>query len=241
MTQSLAAPGGSLRILWDIDGTLVGSSVQSVDRHALAVQRIAGVAFPEDLRGSGKTDRELVLTYLRRGNLAVDSTIVECALAELDYITSETEQGAAVEPIRGARRALAESASRGWRNCVLTGNTPLRASLKLRAAGLLEAVSLEDSFFGDKAEDRFELVRASSESSFFTRDPVVLVGDTPLDIRAARSANVPIVAVATGSYGLDQLSAEGPTLALTDLVSGLGRFLSLLDSLAGRDIGWGGG
>jgi membrane protein len=43
-----------------------------------------------------------------------------------------------------------------------------------------------------------------------TPDEVVVVGDTPLDIAAARACGVRVIAVATGSVGRDALAACQP-------------------------------
>jgi phosphoglycolate phosphatase len=45
----------------------------------------------------------------------------------------------------------------------------------------------------------------------------VLVGDTPLDVRAAQEAGARSVAVASGPYGLDALREAGADAVLEDL------------------------
>jgi phosphoglycolate phosphatase-like HAD superfamily hydrolase len=40
------------------------------------------------------------------------------------------------------------------------------------------------------------------------------VGDTPADILAARSVNAPVIAVATGIYGMETLRQQQPDLCL---------------------------
>jgi phosphoglycolate phosphatase-like HAD superfamily hydrolase len=41
-----------------------------------------------------------------------------------------------------------------------------------------------------------------------------MVGDTPADILAARANALPIIALATGIYSVDQLSQHSPDLCL---------------------------
>jgi phosphoglycolate phosphatase-like HAD superfamily hydrolase len=46
---------------------------------------------------------------------------------------------------------------------------------------------------------------------------VWVIGDTPLDIRCARSIGARVAAVATGWHGTEELAAHGPDLLFTDL------------------------
>ena len=45
----------------------------------------------------------------------------------------------------------------------------------------------------------------------------VVIGDTPDDIACARAAGARAIAVATGSFSLDQLTAAGGDVVLADL------------------------
>ena len=46
---------------------------------------------------------------------------------------------------------------------------------------------------------------------------VVLVGDTPRDVAAARRAGCGVVAVATGRHTVEELTGQGPDAVLADL------------------------
>ena len=39
--------------------------------------------------------------------------------------------------------------------------------------------------------------------------PAVMVGDTPWDVKAARAADVPTIAVRTGGFSIDELEGAG--------------------------------
>jgi phosphoglycolate phosphatase len=58
----------------------------------------------------------------------------------------------------------------------------------------------------------------------------VLVGDTPLDVAAARAAGCAVVAVATGRWSIDDLAGTGPDAVLADLTDPAA-FLAALDGL----------
>jgi phosphoglycolate phosphatase len=103
---------------------------------------------------------------------------------------------------------------------VLTGNARGVARTKLAAAGI-------DHFFpvgayGDSARHRHELVPVAVEQvqqhTGTAPQPgaVVLIGDTPRDIEAARSSGSKVVAVATGRYPVDVLADDEPDLLFRD-------------------------
>lgn len=62
----------------------------------------------------------------------------------------------------------------------------------------------------------------------------VLVGDTPLDVRAGLVGGARVVAVATGLFGVDELVAAGADVVLADLVD-VDAFVAALDRV--RELG----
>ena len=48
-------------------------------------------------------------------------------------------------------------------------------------------------------------------------DQVLIIGDTPLDIRCARAIGAKVLAVATGGHQLDELIRHQPDWAVADL------------------------
>jgi phosphoglycolate phosphatase-like HAD superfamily hydrolase len=106
---------------------------------------------------------------------------------------------------------------------IASGNLASVAWAKLEAAGLRDYFSF-GSFSGER-ELRTDIFRHAIEqararlqsqngSSGSTHD-VCFIGDTPADVLAAHANNVPIVAVATGIYSVDQLRAHNPALCLS--------------------------
>lgn len=92
---------------------------------------------------------------------------------------------------------------------MLTGNLEVNAVLKLSAFGLDRLLDFEAGGYGsDPHEERSDLVeiaRRRARERYGEPADTVLVGDTPLDVRAARTAGARAVAVATGPYAVDQL------------------------------------
>ena len=97
------------------------------------------------------------------------------------------------------------------------------AQVKLGALGLDRDLDLRIGAYGDAHEIRADLVpvaRANAAAAYaadFSGPATVLVGDTPLDVEAARVAGARAVAVATGGFSVAALAAAGPDAVLPDL------------------------
>ena len=106
---------------------------------------------------------------------------------------------------------------------VLTGNVRRMAEIMLSAVGLDADLDLETGAYGDSHEIRSELVHlargkaARKYGRGFAGTATVLVGDTPLDVAAARATGARAVAVATGGTSADKLAESGADVVLPDL------------------------
>jgi phosphoglycolate phosphatase-like HAD superfamily hydrolase len=104
---------------------------------------------------------------------------------------------------------------------LLTGNIRLGAEIKLRRYALWEV--FKTGAFADDHEDRNQIaVAAYARGSRVLGQPlrgeeVVVVGDTPHDIRCGRFIGAKILAVATGGAKLDELKKHQPDWAVEDL------------------------
>jgi phosphoglycolate phosphatase-like HAD superfamily hydrolase len=101
---------------------------------------------------------------------------------------------------------------------VATGNLRAIGRLKLRRAGLLDCFSFggwSDAY--ECRSDVFSEAVRTAKALAGASASICVVGDTPADILAARQNQLPIIAVATGIYTADQLSAELPDACLQSL------------------------
>ena len=215
-------------ILWDVDGTLVEVGRGRDDKHRRAVEIVGACVIPKQTRQGGKTDVQIISELVRGNNLNLG--IIPEALKLLDQLTFEEIGQQPLQATENALSALSEFFKCGWINGLLTGNTHARAKMKLESAGLLDEISEKFSFDGQEALDRLQLSRGASETLLHTgmRD-VVIVGDTPLDIEAARFAGFACVAVATGSFSLDELAKYDPDLLIEDLSIGFNNLASFIE------------
>jgi len=208
-----------LLVLWDIDGTLVDGAGQG--RHAFddAFRVVTGREPPGQVEMAGRTDRLIAMAMLDG-----DGSSLTPMLEELERALAAREPRMRAEgrALPGAAEALAALAGReSTVQSLLTGNLAANAALKLGAFGLERWVDLEVGGYGsDPHEARSDLVAVARERAAAKYSPAVdtvLVGDTPLDVRAAHEAGARAVAVASGPYGVEELRETGADAVLEDL------------------------
>lgn len=212
-------------ILFDIDGTLISSGGAGVRSLNSCFQEIFGIpgAF-SDISMAGKTDLQIIREALFRhaihsGNGMIP-LVARCYLKNLRREIANAPS----KHMKPGVLALLERLRENDGSCstgLLTGNIHLGARIKLDAFGINEYFSF--GAFGDDNEDTDSLLpyalqrfAAFKGMSVEARDCIV-IGDTPLDVRCARSHGARSVAVATGPYTTEALSRAGADVVLTDL------------------------
>ncbi len=119
----------------------------------------------------------------------------------------------------GVERALEHLRSRGATLGVLTGNLAVIGRIKLERSGLLDWFSF--FAFSDGFEQRADIVADAVQRirrQMGNAARICIVGDTPLDVRAARAHQLPAIAVATGTFSRSELAAESPAYCVSSLL-----------------------
>jgi phosphoglycolate phosphatase len=215
-------------VLFDIDGTLLKPGDRAHQQALVdAVKHIFAL--------------EISLEGVPLGGM-LDSQIVRIALEKHDVPLNDIRTGLAavmdqmgvryLDLLKGDERRswllpgveeLVDSLVDEFVLSVLTGNASSVARAKLAAAGI-------DRYFpfgayGDSADHRYELVPVAMKKMEIETglsiqpDEVVIVGDTPRDIEAARESGALVIAVATGRYTVDMLREHEPDLIFSDLAA----------------------
>ena len=209
-------------LLFDIDGTLVLS--KGAGSKALGRALAAHYGIPEDLNGvtfAGRTDPLIVRQALQRHRLDFNGQLTSDFLHDYARYLREELQQREIEVLPGVV-ALLKQLSQDSRFCLglATGNVKVGAELKLQFAGLKSFFRFGG--FGGDAANRTKIIQRACRrglevepSRHFER--VVVIGDTPEDIRHGRAAGACTLGVATGPYTLDDLQAAGADLALAAL------------------------
>lgn len=214
-------------VLFDIDGTILWTD--GAGRRAMegALTEVFGSAGPSGYRYDGKTDVQIVRELMRDAGLD-DATIDERLPAVLEeYLTRLDRELLHHEPpvhrFEGVLELLDALEARADRVLgLLTGNLAGGAERKLRAVGI-DFSRFRVGAFGSDHEDRPALPAIALERSrasigpVLTGDRLVIIGDTPADIHCGRGVGARAIAVATGRYSVEDLSAHQPAAVFPDL------------------------
>ncbi|MGO9221031.1 MAG: HAD family hydrolase [Streptosporangiaceae bacterium] len=228
-----------LLVLWDVDHTLINAGRAGWRAYQLAFGQMFGRDVPASPSMAGRTDRAIALETLALAGVPDPRTQVDAfqrVLAQVAPSVADVvrEHGRVLPGAAEAVRALAGTGSATAAGggpgigdplvqSVLTGNMRVIAQVKLGTLGLDRVLDLRVGAYGDAHETRADLVplaRANATAAYgadFSGPATVLVGDTPLDIEAARVAGARAVAVASGEFSVADLEAAGADAVLPDL------------------------
>ena len=220
-------------VLFDIDGTILRSG--GVGRIAMerALTNVFGSPGSNEYRYDGKTDRQIVRDTMRLVGLTdeeIDAKMETLLDAYIGGLHEELASGKrTVHVYPGVLELLDELESES--NVVLgllTGNIQAGAKAKLGAAGI-DFSRFRVNAFGSDHEERPELPGIAQQrardmlGADIAGNRLVVIGDTPADIRCGEAVGARAIGVATGRYSVEELSEHGAyavfeTLADTDAV-----------------------
>ncbi|HEY8561314.1 MAG TPA: HAD hydrolase-like protein [Pyrinomonadaceae bacterium] len=232
-------------LLWDIDGTLLRSTVQGGYKKYFSetMRQIYGSAGNlENLIPSGMTDTQIMYEALRDSGFTPEQIfarkddLLRVFRTEMKKVLDAN--GEPYEALAGVREILAET-DRNPRfvNALLTGNLSVAAEIKLRAVDLWHYFENAPNAFGEVSHQRNDLAveagRLFNARYDFEFEPAqfIVIGDTPNDIACARAFGAKVVAVKTGrGQSSEKLGEYGPDCLLEDL-SDTAKVLEILRTL----------
>jgi phosphoglycolate phosphatase len=209
-------------LLFDIDGTLLltnrggGRALIQAIREEFEVSDVR-----MDIRFSGRTDRSLLIEILERNGLPTSeesqNRLGQIYTGLLPNVLKR--HGGRVLP--GAIDLLERISTETELRCyVMTGNLHETATHKLDHFGLSHY--FRGVFGGDHDRQRDDLARRTADAlrdryGESATDDVVVIGDTPADIRCGHAIGAKVVAVCTGSHERAELESESPMVVLNDM------------------------
>ena len=220
-------------VLFDIDGTILRSG--GVGRIAMerALNDVFGTTGTSEYHYDGKTDRQIVREQMRIEGMPdeeIDARMDELLGTYLSGLRTELASGdREVHVFAGVRELIDRLDSEPTVTLgLLTGNIEEGARAKLGAAGI-DISRFRVNAFGSDHEHRPELPGVAQRRSKdvvgheIAGDRIIVIGDTPADIRCGESIGARAIGVATGRYSVEQLLEHGAyavfeTLADTDAV-----------------------
>ncbi|MGH7976069.1 MAG: HAD family hydrolase [Limisphaerales bacterium] len=211
-------------VLFDIDGTLVHTGHAGTQAFAKTFATEFNLHHgSEKMKFAGRTDVSLVREFFKIHDLPETpehfAQFFERYVFLLDHILAHSN-GSVCKGVRefiGDLLALKNPPMLG----LLTGNIRLGAELKLRRYGLWE--NFETGAFADDHEDRNHIAVAALErgrrvlGKNLQPQEIVVIGDTPFDVRCGKFIGAKTLAVATGGGTLDELKKCQPDWAVKDL------------------------
>lgn len=211
-------------VLFDIDGTLIHTHGAGVKAFARAFASEFGIRNgTERIRFAGRTDVSLVREMFTNHRIEATAEnfrrFFESYVFWLDELMAECNG----EVCPGAWQFIRDLEALPERPLLglLTGNIRLGAEIKLRHFDLWQM--FRTGAFADDHEDRDQIAivareRGSQLLNETLRDgQIVVVGDTPHDIRCGRAIGARVLAVATGGATLHQLREHKPDWLLGNL------------------------
>jgi phosphoglycolate phosphatase-like HAD superfamily hydrolase len=215
-------------VLWDVDHTLIETRGVGTALFGEAFTRVTGESMQELIKVPGLTEPDVLHRMLRLHHLAPSERIFTRFAYELTALHEERIDWLRTRGrvLPGVTQTLAELAVHpDVVQTVLTGNLRGVAAVKLVAFGLDQWIDLDVGAYGSDHRERAALVdiaRARADRRYgrdFAESDSVIIGDTPADVRAARTAGAAVIAVATGKSGPAELAAAGPDDLLADLAA----------------------
>ena len=205
--------------IFDIDGTLLNSR-DAVHYFAFlnAIREVFKVeANTDGIHMHGNTDIGILRAVATRAGIperALDAELPKI----ITRMCSEVEANSkALQPevCPSARELVTSLHDRGKILGVATGNFETIGWAKLRAAGLRDYFTF--GAFSDPHETRQAIFQhaLTLAHKVIPEASVVLFGDTPADISAARATGIPVIALATGIFPLAELERHSPDAAFS--------------------------
>jgi phosphoglycolate phosphatase-like HAD superfamily hydrolase len=211
-------------VLFDIDGTLIHTGGAGVQAFARAFAEEFSIPDgTQKLSFCGRTDVSLVREFFAMNGVeASEHNFQRFFRAYLKFLEINMRDcaGGVCAGIAGFMADL-EAAAQPPLIGLLTGNLRRGAEIKLTRFGLWHKFAFGG--FADDHEDRDKIAAVAHErGSKRLKRPlegreVVVIGDTPLDIRCGRAIGARVLAVATGTISKTALAAHKADWTVDDL------------------------
>jgi phosphoglycolate phosphatase len=206
--------------LFDIDGTLLVTR-DLVHWNALsrAMREVYGVDTTiEGIAYHGKTDLGILRAALERVGISGPTfeANLPSALEVICRDVADNNAGIKPEICPSIPDILYKLKTAGKLLGVASGNLESVGWEKIKSARLREFFSF--GCYSDRNEMRSDIFRsavAEVKKQLGNDATTCFVGDTPEDIKAAKAANAPIIAVSTGIFSLGDLQSHSPDFCVS--------------------------
>lgn len=208
-------------VLFDVDRTLIGRSQCHHDAFSYAFKKVYNVDV--DIRiinYGGMTDPDIAIQVLKKVGLNEDEIMPKldsCMDTIVDYFLKNVKMDK-IPILSGVKDLLESLEGKGILLGLITGN------LEPVAWGKMKSIHLDHFFklggFGSDSINRTKLVKTAikkAQNDYNFNGTTFVIGDTPRDIKAGFEANAKTIAVATGTYSIEELKEFNPDFAFESL------------------------
>jgi len=211
-------------VLFDIDGTLIDTGGAGARSWSWAFEHLHGV--PADIAMSssaGMTDPDVATRTFEAvlGRVPSDHELARLFAWYVYRLQHEVAVSEGYRVLGGVVETLSGLMDRGVVLGIVSGGLEGSARIKLERGHLNRYFPV--GAFGTDSPDRHEITRVAIArvSMMHGRDiepsDVIVVGDTPLDIDAAKAVGATSLGVASGTYPVDELRRSGADFVLASL------------------------
>jgi HAD superfamily hydrolase (TIGR01549 family) len=219
-------------VIFDLDDTLVESTVDFAKFKRLVIQRIGTYGDDSSRYSPNETIVKIIARFEdRMRDRGVEENRIRTMLAELDRIMDgvELERVSETAAIDGAVELLGYLRKKGIRIGILTRGCEEYALTALSITGMRTLV--------DEVECRNSNTKAKPDPDSYLnlvrelgvpKDETIFVGDHPIDAQCAANAEVAFIAVLTGDVPEEDLRDAGSAEVFPDVKQMVGWFERLL-------------
>jgi len=217
-----------MRILfWDIDGTLLKTAKAGLYAFEQVIQEILMIPFDfSSIKTAGMTDYYIAHQVIQLATRREPTVHEIChLLARYEEILPShlaARQGYLTPSVKDILTYL--HSREDYASLLLTGNTFIGAKTKLTHYGLEGFFNFKHSAFCANCFNRTEI---STQALSIVKkhypavapEQIYVIGDTPNDIHCGKAIDARTIAVATGTYSVEELSAHSPWWVVPTLPS----------------------
>ncbi len=202
-------------VLFDIDGTLIWSGYAGSRALKKTFEKLYNISEPlKGINPDGMTDPQIIKEIFKKNlNKEPDEKEIEEVFENYLYYLKETVWNKDYRVMEGVRELIIELKKlKEFIVGIATGNIYEGAKIKLLPSGLWDL--FEIGAFASDSEKREEILKIAKERAEKYKkceiEKVIVIGDTPLDIIAAKKAGFISIGMATGNFKKEELEKFSP-------------------------------
>ena len=207
-----------IKLIWDIDGTLLRTNGAAAIPFSKAVSDFAGVNVEINRKYlSGFTDYEIAMHLLDSHNISFEMNNITQILIEYVQNLPQSLEMIGVDLINTIDLVLEKLSQFPNIDLLIgTGNCLAGAEVKLEHVNLKKFFLDKDFYVSSEIDWNRDMIIQKAKNSLSINEIGIVIGDSPRDIKSAKKSGLYVIAVPTGAHSRDELESIGPTFTLNE-------------------------